>query len=78
MNKPRLTRPIAASLQYAAVMLSGDIETLSYDAGIREENGDKEDAKELERQAEQLSRVKDYIFNLARWYEETHGVKFEL
>ena len=78
MNKPRLTRPIAASLRLASVTLIGEIETLSEDAGIREENGDKEDAKELERQAEQLRRVKDYIFNLARWYEEKHGVKFEL
>ena len=78
MNKPRLTRPIAASLQYASVMLSGEIETLSYDAGIREENGDKEDAKEFYRQAEQLRRVQNYLYDLVRWYEEKHGVKFEL
>ncbi len=78
MNKPRLTRPIAASLKYASVMLSGEIETLSYDAGIREENGDKEDAKELERQAEQLRRVQNYLYDLVRWYEHKHGVKFEI
>ena len=78
MNKPRLTKNVAASLQYAAVMLSGEIETLSYDAGIREENGDKEDAKELRRQAEKLRRVEDYIFKLALWYEHKHGVKFKV
>ncbi len=78
MNKPRLTRPIAASLRFASVMLCGEIEALSDDAGIREENGDKEDAKELERQAEQLIRVQNYLYDLVRWYEEKHGVKFEI
>tara|TARA_R100001594_G_scaffold27035_1_gene51761 strand:- start:544 stop:798 length:255 start_codon:yes stop_codon:yes gene_type:complete len=78
MRRPRLTRPIAAALRDAAMVLEGEAQTLNYDSGIAEENavegfGNTEDAiesaKEFAKQADDLYLVRNYIFDLYRWYE---------
>ena len=78
MRRPRLTRPIAAALKSAAIVLGGQAETLNFDSGIQQENAEegfgntedaKKSAKEFAKQAADLYLVKDYMFDLARWYE---------
>tara|TARA_R100000655_G_C2862420_1_gene171747 strand:+ start:223 stop:477 length:255 start_codon:yes stop_codon:yes gene_type:complete len=78
MRRPRLTRPIAAALSNAAMVLEGEAQTLNYDSGIQEENAEEgfgnaedaiESAKEFAKQADDLYLVRNYIFDLYRWYE---------
>tara|TARA_R100001594_G_scaffold33615_3_gene62364 strand:+ start:204 stop:458 length:255 start_codon:yes stop_codon:yes gene_type:complete len=78
MRRPRLTRPIAAALKSAACILDGEAETLNYDSGIKQEYAEEgfgntedaiESAKEFAKQANDLYLVRDYIYDLARWYE---------
>ena len=78
MRRPRLTRPIAAALKSAACILDGQAETLNWDSGIQKENAEEgfgntedaiESAKEFAKQAADLYLGKNYIFDLACWYE---------
>lgn len=79
MRKPRLTKNVAAALKNAAVVLNGEAEALDFDAGEKlADYNDKEYASEYAKRAADLYLVKDYISNLARWYEYQHEVKFDL